>query len=163
MNKLTLVDYTSIYETALKKGKNQRKLTEFLREHNFDFFHTYTLEKLGIKLNLLPEHKDLEVGVLRLDNEIDPFLTFVFHFMGKRSSSVYIYFNGSYFETIHVPLAHDNHNFRKPIHGYKFPAYMTYDERKDWRYEHQKLKKGTLTIKSSFYKEHEPYVQILKD
>lgn len=162
MDKLLLTDYTSIHEGALRKAKNQRKFADFLREHDFEFFHHYTLKELGIQLTVKPEHDNLEICILTIDGNPDPFLFYVFHMMGKRSSSIYVYLNGNYFETLHIPLAHDNHNWRKPVHGYKFPAYMTYDERKLWRYEHVKIQKGKVDKPSSFYKEHEPHVEILK-
>lgn len=162
MNELSLIDYTSIYETSLKKGKNQQLLTKFLREHNFNFFHNYTLKEMGIELNLKPEHEKLEVGLLIRNDEPDKFLFYVFHLMHPRSSSIYIYMNGQYYTTIHKPLANANHNFRKPLHGFKFPAYMTYDERKEWRAEFFKLKKGKIKETSEFYKEHEPEILILK-
>lgn len=161
MTKLSLNDYTSIHESALRKGKNQRKFADFLREHNFDFFHTYTLEELGVKLNLLPEHQNLQIAILREGEQINPFLFYVFHLMGKRTSSIYVYINNQYFDVVHIPLAHDNHNFRKPIAGFKFPNYMTYDERKDWRYQHLKIVANKMEP-TSFYLEHKPHVKILK-
>lgn len=170
---LTISDYISILTTSLSKGKNQIKLTQFLREHRYEFVDRHLITEKKLELDILPEHQEHSFMVLvrRPDSEppyttgkadFDVFLSYGVKLLGRRCPDVHIYLNGRFWKTFHIPVGQEDHNFRKPKTMHKFPKAMSYQERKEWREENEKVKKGKIKKPSDFYLFWKPEIQIFE-
>lgn len=156
--KLTLDDYYNIYQTALQKGKDQRKLIDFLREHTFMMVSPQTIRELDIPLQLKEAHKGYAFMLRRLDDlQFDARLAFGIKMHGNRKDKVHIYMNYIYLETIFIKGFNSNMNFTKVKQVWKFPndTMPDYDDRKKWRAENIKMMRKNSTHKpSQFYIDH---------
>jgi hypothetical protein len=85
-------------------------------------------------------------------------LCFAVKLVGMLSKEVHIYINGNFFETWELPLGHKKENFRNVKPSVKFPKELSYEQRADWRKEHEKIQKNPNHIPSPFYKKYLPQI-----
>jgi hypothetical protein len=55
-------------------------------------------------------------------------------------------------------LGHKKENFRNVKPSVKFPKELSYEQRADWRKEHEKIQKNPNHIPSPFYKKYLPQI-----
>jgi len=161
MAKFNLDQYYDIYKNAKSKAKTQKKLTDFLREHQFVFIENHILETYKTKLNILPKHERYNFMVIQLkDGSLDDALAFGIKLKGKIPDKVHIYLNYAYLETWVVPLGVGTKNFKKMVLKYKYDQTMPPDLRRKWKTENEKLKKNRLLAPSAMYLKWEDHVTI---
>lgn len=159
---LRLDDYFNLYTNAVKKCKNQVKLSQFLREHNFKYVENHILEELETKLNILPKHERWNFMVIEcLDGSYDDFLAFGIKLKGKHSEKVHIYFNYHYLETLKVEVGVDHKNWRKPKMYTKFEAVVPRERRKEWSNEHKKVLADPEYRGTKFYRRNKKNVTFI--
>tara|TARA_R110001599_G_scaffold15757_1_gene65358 strand:+ start:24700 stop:25239 length:540 start_codon:yes stop_codon:yes gene_type:complete len=155
---LTFDDYHNLYEVAISKGKNQRKLIDFLREHTFMMVSPQSIEELQIPIEIKDAHKKYSFMVRRLgDLKFDSHLAFGVMMHGNRKNKVHVYMNHKYMETLFIPGFNSNMNFTKVKQTWKFPdsTMPDYNDRKIWRAENIKMmKEGSTHQPSQFYIDH---------
>lgn len=164
MRKLTFHQYFDLYHNAYKKAKNQENLRDFLRDFRFIFVSQEALVEREFPVKFLNSHSDFQFMV-RTEKDhftLDPHLIFGFKLFGDQVDKIPIYINKEHFETWEVPHKDTKINFKKLKIKWRFPKDMTYEQRKDWRTEYEKIyQKGTQEEPSDFFKKWEPYVKFL--
>lgn len=155
--KLKEDDYQNILTHALSRGKDQRKLLTFLREHTFVMVSPTSIKELELPLELKVSHRDYSFMVRRIsDLDFDTYLSFGFKMHGKRRNKVLVYLGGKHTETLFLEGFNDNVNFAKIEKVWVFPddTMPSYKDRQIWRAENKKVLRNNGHTPSAWYLEH---------
>jgi len=159
----------AVLAKAERQGTMDKAL-EVLRSYGFVFVSFDTLISWELTDTVMKWDKhhhrysfmlyEKRAGLNTVRGEYDLDLILAIKLNGKKNQNIHIYEELKYVRTIKKPWK-DSQGilWRKVKAGWKFPATMSYDLRKDWRKEQKKLEKNPNLKPSAFYLEWEPLVQ----
>jgi hypothetical protein len=151
----------------LRRAKNQELILKYLRTLKYEFITHRELMKLWPKFwKVEPEFEDYSYMVRSsktTKSGYDPRLVLGMKIVGQRTEKVLVFMDQSLI-AIEIKPWHKKSliNFKKVTQKMKFDPAMTYRERRDWRNEHNKVKKSPKYKPSNFYLENKKYVQFLE-
>lgn len=152
----------------VKRSNSQEKMMEYLRTFGFYFIESEVLMQLYPDIRLKNNHERYSFMVRKINRKRDDVRLIVgVKLWGKKVDRVVIYLeqNGvTCFESrALIPWKErQDINFKKIRIKVKFPDYLTYDQRKKWRHEHEKVKKNPQYLPSKSYLKIKPDVIFIK-
>lgn len=169
---VTAEPYVELLETAKSKSKNQVDFIEFLRGYDFRFITFQHVEELAgdkFPIELNPKHEKYQFMVRMLkkakdpkNDRYDPQLILGIKLTDPHVPQIKVYLYGKFKESFSLDWPNDHKvNFKKTEAMWKFPPYMTLDERKNWRTEHFKLERLPDLKATKFYNRWAPHITML--
>lgn len=159
-------DYLTLLEEVFTKRTHT--MDELLSKLNE---RAYVLQPWGIieqhiEFKVRPKHENLCYLVKRTyfkkdkpeDDEFDYSLIIGMDYIGKKRTIIPIYLRGELLGIQKLEWPHHHTNFKERKAGAIFPGYLTYDERKIWRRDFERVLAGKEP--SEFYLKH---LQAIKD
>ena len=160
----------------LSSTKDQEALINNLRDLGYHFYSTDHLVELGFAISFADEkHEKYQWMVKRLKEAKDPVndkldknLIIGIKIAGKHFEKVHFYYrnpqSAELFLKLHstakIAWPEQHHiNFKKMKVTLRFPQYMTYDDRRRWRTEHEKLKRNPNYKPSKLYLKYKAEVE----
>jgi hypothetical protein len=169
--------YYMKFLTELSRVKNQELLIDELRKMGYFFYTMDHLRDLGVPIILKENHEKYQFMVRRIkeakdpaNDKLDTNLIFGIKILGKHFDKVQIYYRKPESQSVDITYQstmkltwpeNTKMNFKKVVASWKFPNYMSFDERRKWRQEHAKLERNPALKPTKFYLRHKPDVQAI--
>lgn len=140
-------------------------LLDKLKERGYCLQDWEVVEK-AIKFKIPEKYQGIPYAVKRIsfdsskpeNDKYEYSLILGIDYYGKRRQTIPVFLRGEKLGVKKLPWPESHRNFKEKKAGVSFPAYMTIEERKDWRAIHRKIMNGRKP--TDFYLEH---VQAIKD
>lgn len=142
---------------------NQEKIITYMRQFGFKFVTLSLLKELYPKVELTERDSipDMTFMVRRVKRKIwDNRFILGIKLQGKKRKTISVYLEGEHLKNVTKPWKDEQDiNFRKIVIKMVFPDYLTYQQRRDWRKEHDRVVKDSKYQPSEFYLKVKPDIR----